>query len=167
MTDKYGPRELFEFPVVDENTPLRADPFWAWLDENVERSKPGSYLDHVKAYLAPMGYSIEKHTLGERALDILKYVHEMWCRSTPYFKPTPWLELFTDGSEFYLQQSMPLVPVTRGARTGISPKLKDMVEQSGFIYDVVPADCYFELSDDRLYAKYQQILGSRFICRVI
>lgn len=41
-----------------------------------------------------------------------------------------------------------------------------MVEDAGWIYHVDPETTMFEITNGRLYAKYQQILGSRFICHI-
>ena len=42
-----------------------------------------------------------------------------------------------------------------------------MVVEAGWIYRVHPSSTYFKVIEGRLYAKYQQIIGSRYICDII
>ena len=49
----------------------------------------------------------------------------------------------------------------------VTQKLRDMVAEAGWIYYVHPSTTYFEVIWGRLYAKYQHIPGSRYICDIL
>lgn len=157
-------RTLFTFPMVAKHEPLTADPFYAWMDINVDRKNPGRFLDNLKAYLEPMGCDFEKHYIGEEAFATLNYVSETWCRLTPFFPPHSMSELFSDRT--HPKYHVRGVKQWNDCSSGITSKLRQMVAESGWIYNVHPDNCYFEVRGDALHAVYQQILGSRFICRI-
>ena len=151
-------RDLFVFKTVGEHEPLCEDPFYAWLDANVTRVKPGRYIDHCLAYLGELGFVRGKNRVSEEQLQTLKYVHEIWCQFTPFFEPKARADLF-DSSE-------PTYYIHGYGRSGATCELVKMVRETGWIYEVTPDTTYFEILDGRLYAKYQQIIGSCFICRI-
>lgn len=153
----------FQFKIIDEHTPLIEDPFYAWLNANVDRGNPGQGL--IRKYLTSLGFQLGQDTVTAEQHKILEYVEETWFRCTPYHLPMTWDECFVDGDEFSVHAPPPGEDKPF-CRRNITPELKNAVEQSGFIYDVTPDTCYFEIIGDRLYAKYQQILGSRFICTI-
>ena len=100
-------RTLFTFPIVDRNEPLVNDPFYAWLDANVDRREPDRFLDHLKAYRGPMGYDIKLHIIGEQAYQTLEYVIETWLRLTPFFGPQRPEDLFQGPGVVYTVVGLP------------------------------------------------------------
>lgn len=146
----------FNLKIISEHEPLVTDPYFAWLDANVDRCNPESHL--IGKYLESLGFVVGEDKITEDQHRILDYVEETWFRLTPYHLPMTWDECFVPGDAYYVQGV--------DGRRNLTPALKAAVEQSGFIYDVTPSTCYFEVINGRLYAKYQQILGSRFICTV-
>ena len=153
----------FDIKIIDEHTPLVSDPFYAWLDANVDRCNPGG--NHITAYLESLGFIIGQDKITEEQHKTLEYVEDTWFRLTPYHLPMTWDECFAPGAEFSVHAKPPGEDKPF-CRRNITPELKKAVEESGFIYDVTPDTCYFEIINDRLYAKYQQILGSRFVCTI-
>ncbi len=152
-------RTRFTFPIVSPTEPLVDDPFFAWMNQNVNRNESASYLYFVGEYLKPMGFTLEDHTIDEQDLKTLEHVCEHWYRTTPHHPPCKFDELFvaSPSGAYFLSNKHP-------QRYDITPKLKKMIEEAGWIYDVSPATTYFEVIGDRLFAKYQQILGSRQLC---
>lgn len=153
----------FNLKIISEHEPLVTDPYFAWLDANVDRCNPESFL--VGKYLESLGFVVGEDKITEDQHRILDYVEETWFRLTPYHLPMTWDECFVPGKDFSVHAKPPGEDKPF-CRRNITPALKAAVEQSGFIYPVHPDNCYFEVINGRLYAKYQQILGSRFICTV-
>ena len=158
--------EDFTFNIINDRDPLVADPFYAWCDANLERSNlEKSRLAYAIDYLDSLGFVKGKHKVSERDLKTLEYVFETWVRTTPYYSPCKFSDLFTDGDAYYVSGAESY-GVVKPWRRNVTPKLVEMVRNAQWIYDVEPNSTYFELNGNRLYAKYQQILGSRFLCFV-
>jgi hypothetical protein len=157
-------RTLFTFPTVGPKDPLTGDPFYAWLDANEDRRDPDSFMDALLEYLKTLGFDKEQHIIDEGVLDTLKYVREQWLLLTPFFPPQSMQDLFSDKKtpKYFVKG----IKEWNDPHSGITEKLQNMVNESGWIYMVWPETTYFEVIGDRLYAKYHQILGSRFICRI-
>lgn len=149
--------DLFDIEIVSANEPLNTDPFYAWLDANVDRGNPGKNL--MMKYLASLGFVVGKHRLTEEQFQILEYVEDVWFQWTPYHTPMSLSECFDDSEPSFYVKGLE-------GRKGITRELRDAVAEAGWIYDVTPDTTYFEIINGRLYAKYQQILGSRFVCRI-
>ena len=147
---------MFALRTVSQHEPLVNDPYYTWLDANVDRCNPGQRL--IRRYLESLGFTIGVDKITEEQYQILEYVEETWFMNTPYHTPMTWDECFTAGTGYYVNG--------RAGRHNITQELMKAVEESGFIYPVTPDTCYFEVINDRLYAKYQQILGNRFICTI-
>ena len=76
---------LFNLKCVSANEPLSNDPFYAWLDANVDRGNPGKEL--MLKYLASIGFVVGEHRLTEEQVKILGYVEDVWFQRTPYHTP--------------------------------------------------------------------------------
>ena len=150
--------DLFNIKIISANEPLNSDPFYAWLDANVDRGNPGKSL--MIRYLDSLGFVVGKHRLTEEQFKILHYVEDTWFQFTPYHTPMRLSECFDDSTPSYYVIGLE-------GRNGITLKLRDAVADAGWIYDVLPETTYFEIINGKLYAKYQQILGSRFICKIV
>ena len=148
--------DLFNLKTVSMHEPLIDDPFYAWLNENVDRGNPGDSL--LIRYLKSQGFIVGEHRITEEQAQILCYVEEAWFRCTPYHTPMSLDEMFVPGDAYCVSGL--------DHRCNITPELISAVANAGWIYPVEPNTTYFEINDGRVYAKYQQILGSRFICRV-
>ena len=159
----------FTFPHVTPTQPLREDPFWAWLDKTYgvmsNLPKNTHYFDEIKTYLKSLSMG-ENQTVEIGGWTILHHCLETWLTQTPWFDPKPFSELFHGEGQYTLIGVHKSVSMN-SRKVKISPMLKDMVEESGWVYGVAPKTTYFEIWDGRLTAHYQQILGSRIICEVL
>ena len=159
--------ENFQFNIIGDQDPITSDPFFHWLELNVDRANLElSALKYAIKYLEELGFVVGTHKVSERDLDTLKVVFDTWCLVTPYFKPCKFGDLFTNGTHYHLSGAESR-GIVKPWRTNITPTLKNMVENAGWIYEVEPNTTYFELNGNRLFAKYQQILGSRFLCCIL
>ena len=149
---------LFNLKCVSANEPLNTDPYYAWLDANVDRCNPGKEL--MRRYLDSLGFIVGTHRITEEQFKILEYVEDTWFRFTPYHTPMRLSECFDDSAPSFYVNGLEV-------RKGITRELRDAVAEAGWIYDVSPYTTYFEIINGKLYAKYQQILGSRFICKIV
>jgi hypothetical protein len=103
-------------------------------------------------------------------METLHHVEDYWERCSPWFNPHAWKDLFFGVWNLVMARPDEQFFVTGPGRCvgyyKITQKLRDMVEGTGWIYDVHPSTTYFEVIEGRLYAKYQHILGSRYICDI-
>ena len=154
--------EYFQLPQYSDDQPLAEHPFYQWLTDNVDRSQGGhsKMLDWIKG----LGFRVGEDALAPEDVDTLRYVEAHWWRFSPWFNPCSGKDLFVKptagGESFYFGG-----PHFNEFR-GITQKLRDMVMAAGWIYNVHPSTTYFEVIAGRLYAKYQQIIGSRYICDI-
>ena len=161
--------EYFQLPPYDGDQPIVAHPFYTWLTDNVDLKEGGHsrIIDWIKS----LGFWVDKDALSPEDVDTLRYVEEYWWRCSPWFKPHTWGDMFSEVG--LLDRALPdgQFFVTGPGRCAgyykITQKLRDMVLATGWIYNVHPSTTYFEVIEGRLYAKYQQILGSRYICDII
>ena len=153
---------FFQLPPYSDDQPVVAHPFHQWLTNNVDRSQGGH--SRMLDWLKSLGFCVGEDALSSHDVDTLHIVEEHWRRCSPWFKPHAYKDLFTvptdDPEKFYIQGS------THNVIMEITQKLRDMVVAASWIYDVHPSTTYFEIISGRLYAKYQQILGSRYICDI-
>lgn len=147
----------FELKTVRDDEPLNLDPFFDWLNANVDRCNPGPKI--IQRYLESLGFVIGQDRITEGQHKTLNYVLEVWFRCMPYHLPMTLGECFTPGTDFHVRG-------IEGDQHNITPELKKAVEGAGWIYAVEPSTTYFEVNGGRLFAIYQQILGSRFICTI-
>lgn len=154
--------EYFQLPPYNDDQPMVEHPLYQWLTDNVDRSKGGHsmMLDWVKL----LGFRVGEDALSPEDVRTLHLVEEHWWSCSPWFKPHSDKDLFTlptKGTEkFYIQGP------TDNEFMGITHKLRTMVMAAGWIYNVHPSTTYFKVIEGRLYAKYQQLLGSRYICDI-
>lgn len=152
--------EYFKLPPYNNDQPLVEHPFYQWLTDNVDRKEGGHsrVLDWVKG----LGFRVGEGALSPHDVETLFFVEEHWWRCSPWFKPHTWGSLFKapgKGDEAF--------HVSGSAPQSITYKLQTMVVESGWIYNVHPSTIYFEVIEGRLYAKYQHIIGSRYICDIV
>lgn len=149
--------KLFKLDVVSDDQPMTEDNFYLWLDQFDKGSVPEQ---EKLTYLTSLGFEVGVHKLSKRDLDVLGYILEAWYMNTPHTKQEmEFNELFYPGSEFYYIKG-------KNIKYSIQAKLRKLVADAGWIYEVNPQTTYFEIVDNRLYAKYQQILGQRYLCNI-
>ena len=155
--------EYFKLPPYNDDQPLVEHPFYQWLTANVDPKEGGHsrMLDWIKL----LGFSVGDDALSPEDVQTLRFVEDYWWRYSPRYKPQHAKDLFTvcgtDTESFYF-----CGPHLHEFRS-ITQKLRNMVVEANWIYNVHPSTTYFEVIEGRLYAKYQQILGSRYICDII
>lgn len=159
----------FAFSIISENEPLSKDAFYAWLseDENNPRIK-GNQREHmILCYLESLGFIKGEDKITEKELQILQYIEEHWHRTFPRLPSSKFSDLFPvpDSEHGYY--------VAGNVKGKLHNKYllgKDLIlaiNETGMIYRLSPENYYFEIINGNLFIKYQQILGSRFICNII
>ena len=169
--------EYFALPPHGYNQPLVEHPFFKWLSATYSKREltklgPGDRSEVYKPreWLKTLGFQTGVDRLAEEDLKTLHLVEEHWWRCSPWFEPHVWGSLFSEVG--YLVRALPNEQffVTGPGRCSgyykVTQKLRSMVAEAGWIYAVCPSTTYFEVIEGRLYAKYQQILGSRYICDI-
>lgn len=161
-------KTVLDVPFVSDEEPIRNNDFFVWLNGNAQRGNSAPVLDYIHSYLTTLGFDSSVNVVPEGTVRKLENIYQYWQTVTPYYGPETLAELLTlhdvDGPGLYfVQNSKPM-----RAHYGVaSQKLLDMVANAGWVYEVNPDSTYFELIGTRLYAKYQRILGSRYICDVV
>lgn len=150
----------FQLKTVSRDEPLSDDPFYAWLQGFGKRNIPDNT---IRAYLESLGFVVGRDYITEEQHKTLEYVADTFYRCEPETVETPkFFELFTTGGQasmFYVQG--------KEGKFCLSEKLINLLSTSGWIYEPHPDNTFFEVTEDgRLFAKYQQIIGSRFLCRL-
>lgn len=152
-------KDLFPLKIIADDESLCDDPFFAWLDTHAKKDDGAKGMDHILAYLGDQGFVVGQHRLSDRDVKVLEYVLDSWYRMTPWGEMRTLDALFDDSNPKFYVKGL-------SERRGITSYLLRLIEQAGWIYEVKPETTYFEVIDNRLYAKYQSILGDRFLCRI-
>lgn len=128
--------------------------FWAWASAQEKRNDVT-----INNYLDSLDFVVGQDKLTDGEYTTLNFAVETWHRTTPWIREVlKFNELFTPADEggYYVF----------GAAKRYYPtqKVIDAIHEAGWIYNVNPMTTYFEIiQGNRLYAKYQQVIGSRFI----
>lgn len=147
-------------PALQDNIPIKEHPFYQYICERYTKHDKVKNVEKVKDYLASLGFVEGEDMIDDGAFSDLLTVAHVWLIMSPWYKPKHASDLFTTyGEQFYFYGSK--------ERRGATPLLRQMLVDTGWIYSVEPETTYFEVIDGRLYAKYQQILGSRYLCDII
>lgn len=147
----------FKLNIVGDHIPMAEDNFFDFLTErDAHRNKPEK--SWITDYLESLGFVVGQDSIDPADHERLKHIAEYWYRAAPYYALCKLSELLTPGGDYYLSG--------KTGRFKASEKLLAMVRDSGWIYKVTPSTAYFELIGNNLFAKYQSILGSRFLCEV-
>ena len=142
-------------PAPFENdTPFNQMHFWSWACAQGKRDDVT-----IDNYLASLGFILGTDKLTEKEFERLDYAVDTWHRTSPWIRePIYFDELFTPtGTDGYFVQ---------GVKQKYNPtqKVIDAIYESGWIYNINSETTYFEIiQGNRLYAKYQHIIGSRII----
>jgi hypothetical protein len=143
-------------PFTDQ-TPFRDMHFSKWADNLPERKSAT-----IKNYLESLGFVIGTDKLTEEENQRLQYAEDVWHRNSPWIRtPQAFNALFEIADESVCGSfSISSFSCKYWPKAQVLKALSD----SGWIYDINPQTTYFEIvQGNRLYARYQQILGSRFI----
>ena len=148
----------FKFNRVSDTEPMNTDPFYLWLNQFDKRSLP---LMPLILYLSDIGYKPKEDYLKQEDLQFLRSILDHWLWQTPETQEVCHFDaLFTfTENEFYIRG--------KDKRYGITQKLRELIMNSGWVYHCDMTTTYFEITEDnRLFAKYQSILGQRYLCKL-
>lgn len=141
------------------NTPFNQLHVWKWADKQVERKSVTR-----ENYLKAVGFTIGEHKLIESKLELLRMAIDEWHRSTPIIRelrsfdevfglPIAGQPMFS----FYEDHKRTQVNLIESTRAAL---------QERWIYTLDSDNCYFELINGKVWAKYQTILGSKPLVRL-
>lgn len=129
---------------------------WQWA-----RTVPRADVD-VFNYLDSLGFVIGQDKCTEQEFEILKYACDAFHRTAPHIAEClTFSECFTEASTpgaFWVQG--------KPGRYHPRPAILEALQGAGWIYDITPETTYFAVINGRLFAKYQQIIGSRCIVQL-
>lgn len=167
---------LINIPTVGKNESMINDPFYKWLsDNNVDLSS--NFFDQFDLYAANFGFIKGENIISEENLKNLEYVYKYYCDLwIPERTPQKLSDLFSDTipnekiGNYDNQNEIVLggfwVRELDGKKT-IQPKLLSIIEKHCGIYALNCFNYYFEVINGFLFLKYQSIIGSRRLCKVV
>jgi hypothetical protein len=150
--------ENFKLPgPIGSDIPFGTLHVWHWA-----AGQPRARVN-ISEYLGDVGFVMGRDKITPEEYDTLSHALDAYHRTAPHYpgrlnlcealRPLP------DGeSGFYLQG--------HAGRYALAPELSEALTAAGWIYDVTPDTTYFQVIRGRLFAKYQQIIGSRCLCEV-
>ena len=143
-------------PPFDASIPFTQLHVWQWAKTQARGDV------QVLKYLAALGFHMGVDRLDPDDYKTLEYAIEAFHRCAPHLPGVHPLSAVlprADGDGFYCRG----IP----HRVNPSDELRATLVGAGWIYEVTPESTYFEiLPGGRLFARYQQIIGSRFLCEV-
>ena len=141
-------------PLTDQ-TPFAEMHVWGWA-----KGQPRANVKITK-YLDSLGFVVGRDRLTEAQYQTLDYAIKHFHRVYPHVaSPLTFAECFTEAPTGFYVQGKP-------GRYSLEPKLREALDAAGWIYEVSPETTYFEILNGILWAKYQQIIGSRPVCFVL
>lgn len=165
------PYTPFIFPTIDGAAPLNTVPFFAWL--MAQAAPVDTFLQAVTGWLNSLGWTNEKipAELLETCRHIFSDSHNQWRVHNHVFN---FNELFSVDRVDVERGLATVAPYHMTVRTEndwgkyyVTQKLFDLVEALDLIKELSADNFYFEvIRGNRLYIKFQQIIGSRAICTV-
>jgi hypothetical protein len=156
---------MFQAPTHDANTPMVELPFWQWLaaqGKGTMRQTRKTDLDVVIDYLTEHGFVEGRDTVESDLLDTLLTVHKCFWEVAPEIAPRKLSDVFTESAEGFLVSGLDYKK-----RYVVAPDVIAALNEAGWIYDIVPTTTYFQISNGKVWAKYQTILGQRCIFEVL
>lgn len=150
------PRIPFEIPgTFDANAPMSDFHAYEWGNTQANRRDVT-----VKNYLQSLGFVIGSHVITPEQHDILSNVIDHWHRTTARFAGKKFSDCLVPAGKdgFYFWND--------GKRYEMTPAFRAALIDAGWIYDPKPENTLFRLHGNRLYAQYQQIIGSRLMARL-
>lgn len=165
----------FALEIVDKSTPLNQDNFYKFLQSLPIDESRGRYTDLVTRYLATLDFDMSIHKLKASDLDTLKHVYEIYQYNwMPVRKPFQFYDLFGEGWDGQnpnpsLKDTELLTGFCVIGKKGlfkIKPPLYELLQERGLVYPLNPFNFCFEIINDRLWLKYQYIIGQRLVCNL-
>ena len=133
-------------------TPLSQLHVWQWADKQPNRRDV-----HLTNYLTSIGFTIGVDRLTKDKYELLRLAIEEWHRCGPIIRtPKFFEEVFdTTGGPFSFYEKN-----HKGCKVGLLESTRAALQEC-WIYQLHPDNCYFELINGKVWAKYNQILGSK------
>lgn len=155
-------KTLREFSIpgnFTDQTPFDQMHIWQWaLTQTRANVDPFKYLDSLC-------FVVGTDRLTEDQFDRLRYACDAFHVHAPRMPAAPFADLFRkagpkdSGQSFWVQE--------KPGRWIPAPSIVECLQASGWIYDITPDTTFFQIiGGNRLFAKYQTIIGSRFLCEV-
>ncbi len=156
--------EFFNIPgfPIDDQAPVNTLHIWKWLDQipNEELKQKATLL----CYLESHGFIKGQHKITEDEIRTLDDTLDNWWRTLPCVRrPCRFEELFTPAKDNELSYWVR----GREGRYVLNPEAETALISRGWVYSVHPETTYFEIIKNRVYAKYQTIIGSRKLANLI
>lgn len=149
-----------ETPAFTLPAPISADipmsdlHVWQWA-----KGQPRAEVK-VMNYLESVGFALGRDRLTPEDLKTLKYAIDHFHRTEPHMPgPVPFSEVLTPAPQGFYVQGKP-------GKFALSKSARSALKEAGWIYDVQPDNTYFQVINGKLWAKYQQIIGSRALVEV-
>lgn len=159
MDREFAPR-AFDIPEpFNKEVPLCDTHFWAWA-----REQPRSKVT-IEHYLESLGFRVGYDYLDKGCFDLLDTMVKHFHYVEPYLPPfRKFSDAFTpaeaeDPYGYYVQG--------KPGRWKANPKVVQALVAAGWIYEISPATTYFAVTGNRLWARYQTIIGSRPVAEII
>lgn len=154
--------KAFEFDIIDRDTPIKEDNSIKWYHDTKQLNNQ-SAIDLVCKYLDSLGFVVGEHKVSESDMNLLCSIAKVYLDGwIPDRTPFNLESLFT--TEVNKYGSYWLRGNGDNDHYYLSDKLIKLLEPRGLIYELSPDNYYFEIIQNRLYIKYQHIIGSRKVC---
>jgi hypothetical protein len=141
----------------DASIPFTQLHVWQWAKTQAREDV------QILNYLAALGFRMGVDRLDTDDYKTLEYAIDAFHRCAPRIdgvRPLSAVLPAATGPEGFYCRGLP-------HRVNPSDELRAALAAAGWIYDVAPESTYFEiLPGGRLFARYQEIIGTRFLCEV-
>lgn len=134
---------------------------WQWAEQQPRKAL---HLT-LTGYLSSIGFVAGRDAITEHEYDTLSAALDIYQRTAPHLKGTHALYdlIRPAGSN---EGGYMVIGAERGTRYVVVPGVLTALRNAGWVYSINPTTTYFEVSNGVLWAKYQDILGSRPLARV-
>lgn len=156
---------MFKAPKHDAQTPIVELPFWQWLaakGKATMRKERKTDLDYAIDYLSEHGFVEGQDTVETNLLDTLLLVFKHFWDVAPEIAPLKLSDAFTESPHgFYVEG------LDYKKRYSVAASISAALKENGWVYRIAPSTTYFSVINGKVWAKYQQIIGSRCLFEVL
>jgi hypothetical protein len=157
---------------IDPAAPMSESTFYKFMIET-EHNQPGHrwnvFFDAFDAFTATHGFRLNVDRVTEDTLTTLNHIHDTYNHSwVPVRESLPFGELFTPATDPRSRDAFSFSYTGPKGRFTPTPRLVELLSNRGLVYDLEPANYYFEIiKGGVLFIKYQHIIGSRRVAYLI
>ncbi len=157
--------KTFTIPNLSADQPMNETGFFKWL---IVRPKYDDFFTAFDEYCTSLGWNITDYKIELEQIKIchtiFDYVWQVWpaynykFKFSTLFQP---VDTKTPTSERFWIYDL-------NAKFRATPKLQQHIENNfkSLVYGLSPETYYFKITNGNLYIQYQQIIGSRLLCKV-